>query len=118
MSFLLGIVFGIGWTTTLSELPGYLICGLLFLSAVLLAGFSFFPLVKRFSLYADKAIRLIAGICFGMAWASILCGTTLDESLPKHLEKRKIRACNDFCGHLSEIGRNPFSKFNAEPVQS
>ena len=31
---------------------------------------------------------------------------------------RRIGACNDFCGHLSEIGRNPFSKFNTEPVQS
>lgn len=90
MSFLLGIVFGIGWTTTLSELPGYLICGLLFLSAVLLTVFSFLPLVKRFFSYADKAVRLIAGICFGMAWASFLCGITLDESLPKYLEKRKI----------------------------
>lgn len=44
MSFLLGIVFGIGWTTVLSELPGYLICGLFFLGAVLLAGLSFLPL--------------------------------------------------------------------------
>ena len=27
------------------------------------------------------------------------------------------RACNDFCGLLSEIGRDPFPKFNTEPVQ-
>ena len=27
------------------------------------------------------------------------------------------RACNAFCGHLSEKGRNPVSEFDAEPIQ-
>ena len=98
MSFLFGIVFGIGWTTVLSELPGYLICGLLFLVAVLLAGFSFLSLLKRFSPYASQGIRLVAGICFGMAWASFLCGTALDESLPKYLERRKIQVVGIVAG--------------------
>lgn len=98
MSFLLGIVFGIGWTTVLSELPGYLICGLFFLGAVLLAGLSFLPLLKRFPAYASRVVRLMAGICFGIAWASFLCGTVLDDSLPKYLEKRKIQVVGVVAG--------------------
>ncbi len=98
MSFLLGIVFGIGWTTVLSELPGYLTCGLFFLGTVLLAGLSFLPLLKRFPTYASQAVRLMAGICFGIAWASFFCGTALDDSLPKYLEKRKIQVVGVVAG--------------------
>ncbi len=91
MSFLSGIILGIGWTSVLSELPGYLVCGLLFASAVLLAALSFLPILKRFSPYIQKTVRLVAGICLGIAWASFLSGKALEDSLPKYLEKRKIQ---------------------------
>ncbi len=91
MSFLLGFILGIGGTSIQSELPGYLICGLLFVGTVVLIVCSFLPTLKQFSPNAVTGIRLIAGICLGIAWASFFCGKILEESLPKYLEKRKIQ---------------------------
>ena len=41
----------------------------------------------------------------------------LKESHSQILRQSLKGACNAFCGHLSEKGRNPFSEFDTEPIQ-
>ena len=43
---------------------------------------------------------------------------TMERVLRERLGHRNHRACNAFCGHLSETGRDPFFEFDTEAVQS
>ena len=67
-------------------------------------GISAMAVQKKISLQAEK-VKTVAN--------QVVITEKAVSDLPVSLQ----RACNAFCGHLSEKGRNPFSEFDTEPIQ-
>ena len=82
-----GFVIGVMWLQHQASLPDSVFLLLIGAGVLLAGGMAVWQRLAKFGF----ALRLVAGICFGLLWASLLAMHALKDELPKEREGQDIR---------------------------